>query len=158
MSRTLNRTSFNWKQHSFYLLDLDDNSNRNALKKMTFPLLYLKPPLLDQTNVPPSGEKGLGYSCQVTVSTQTGYVSWLHRMMTSCRAFFHTFHVIVNLREWSSQTATWEGEKEEWCELQKRGEDAGLPMLVPIKNITLIPVLPAVSGCWEQLRPLSCCQ
>jgi len=30
---------------------------------------------------------------------------------------------------------------------RRLGEDAGLPMLVPIKNITLIPVLPAVSGC-----------
>lgn len=54
----------------------------NALKKMAFALLYLEPPLQDQSNVPPSGEKGL--CCQVTVSMQTGYVSRIHRTVTSC--------------------------------------------------------------------------
>lgn len=133
--RTKHQTSFNWKQHSFYLLDLDYNSNRNALKKITFPLLYLKPPLLDQTNVPPSGEKGLGYGCQVTVSTQTGYVSWLHRMMTSCRAFLHTFHVIIISREWSSQTMWWNGHLRGWERTVMWEERMLGSKLVPIKNI-----------------------
>lgn len=112
----------------------------NALKKMAFPLLYLEPPLQDQSNVPPPGEKGLGYCCQVTVSMQTGYVSRIHRMMTSCwggrdkrlfTRFISSLFVEREVHKQRDESATWEGEKEQWREIQKRREDASARKTIP---------------------------
>lgn len=142
----------------------------NALKKMAFPLLYLEPPLQDQSNVPPPGEKGLGYCCQVTVSMQTGYVSRIHRMMTSCwggrdkRLFTRFISSLFVERVNNAQTTCTNNEMNQPPERVRKNSDVRYrreeKMLVPEKQSPekLDYSLTSSFWLWEQLRPVLCRQ